>query len=207
MPQTSVRFPLRVLVLCAAIGGCELIVEPSSSVQDSELEFVRVAADAPPLSATSVSFWAVRGQERTAQLTYELSPIYGTNGKCLVFRVPADALLRHPDGRLVADGDSVLITIELVDPTRFQFRFHPSGLQFNPARPADLEVRYRWADPDYNRDGVVDDADTREAQRIRFWHQAVLGGRWKPIPTNLTADGFDARAEVLRFSQYALALD
>lgn len=203
--------PLRTGFLAALLGagllGCEEIGAPEEGVDESDLTFVRVSPDSPPLEDDTVSFWAVRGQDRQVEMRYLSLPEYPGNGKCLLFRVPAEALLRDRNGRVFQDGDSVKITIRVVDAERFQFQFEPSGLRFDPTHPAHLEVRYRWASPDFNHDGEVDELDELAAERIRFWHQVVIGGRWTEIPTVLAGEAIEARTTVLRFSQYALALD
>jgi hypothetical protein len=192
------------LGVAAALCACSEASAPDDAVDESELTFIQVAPNSPPLQSDSVVFWAVRGETRVGEMRY-VSAAY--NGKCLLFRVPAQALLRHPNGRPVLQGDSVRIVIRQVDPTRFQFRFEPRGVVFDPDHPAELEVRYLWADLDYNDDGRVDERDEEAAERIRFWHQALPGTPWREIPTRQLKDAVEARASVLGFSQYALAID
>lgn len=188
------------LVLAAA---CDALLDPGSDlVPESELVFIRAAADAPPLESTSVSFWIKRGETREALLQYTA---YNGEGKCLLFRVPAEAPLRHSDGRLFAEGDSALVTIRVTDATLFRFEFDPEGLRFDPAHPAELEIRYRWADPDHDGDGVIDEDDARIAANFAIWHQDVPGEGWEEIRTTRLNDLLEARAEVTGFSQYALA--
>lgn len=64
----------------------------------------------------------------------------------------------------------MLITIRLVDPSRFMFEFEPAGLKFDPERPAELEVSYARADPDFDDDGVEDDK-----LEFDFWRQEREG--------------------------------
>jgi hypothetical protein len=196
---------LTTLTALAALAGCQELSGPDEEgVDDSELTFVRVAPNAPPLEGDSVTFWAVRGETRVGEMRY-VTPQYV--GKCLLLRVPAQALLRYPNGDPVLQGDSVRIVIRIAEAARFQFSFEPSGLIFDPDHPAELEVRYLWADPDYNGDGQVDDRDERDAERIRFWHRVMPGAKWHEIPTSHLRDAVEARADVLGFSQYALAID
>ena len=202
------RFTVRIftaLAVLSALAACQEISSPDDEgVDESELTFIRVGANAPPLEADSIVFWAVRGETRVGEMRY-VTPQY--TGKCLLFRVPARSLLRHPDGRPVMEGDSVQIKIRISDEGRFQFSFEPQGLVFDPDVPAQLEVRYTWADLDYNGDGQVNDRDKTDAERIAFWHQASPGQKWKQIPTSHLINAVEARADVLGFSQYALAID
>jgi hypothetical protein len=204
MHRFTVRL-LSALVAIAALTACQEISSPEDEgVEESELTFIRVGDGAPPLESDSVAFWAVWGETRVGEMRY-LTPEY--IGKCLLFRVPARSLLRHANGTPVGPGDSVRIVIRIVDQERFQFTFEPAGLVFDPDVPAELEVRYTWADQDYNDDGLVDDRDKAVAERISFWHQASPGTRWKKIATTHRLDAVEARAQVLGFSQYALAID
>src|SRR5688500_10401473 len=141
---------LTALAALALLAGCQELSSPEDDgVDESDLTFIRVGANAPPLEADSVVFYAVRGETRVGEMRY-VTPQYV--GKCLLFRVPARSLLRHPDGSPVMEGDSVRIVIRISDEGRFQFTFEPSGLVFDPDLPAELEVRFTWADLDYNDD-------------------------------------------------------
>ena len=196
---------LTALAALALLGGCQELSSPEDDgVDESDLTFIEVRAGAPPLEGDSIVFWAVRGEARVGEMRYVTAQY---NGKCLLFRVPAQSLLRRPNGEPIMQGDSVRIVIRLVEETRFQFSFEPQGLVFDPDHPAELEVRYLFADLDYNGDGRVDDRDERDRERISFWHQAFPGAKWKKVPTSHLFDAVEARAEVVGFSQYALAID
>lgn len=201
------RFHVRALIALsaiAALSACDGVSAPDDAVDESDLTFVRFGANSPPLESDSVSFWAVRGETRVGQMRYVTAEY---NGKCLLFRVPGQALLRRADGTPFLQGDSVRIVIRIVDEMLFRFSFEPSGVVFDPDHPAELEVRYLWADLDYNDDGLVDDKDEKAAEQIRFWHQPKPGAKWRSLPTTQLPDAVEARAPVLGFSQYALAID
>lgn len=203
MPRFTVR-SLIALSAVAALSACDGLSGPDDGVDESELTFVRFGANSPPLESDSVSFWAVRGETRVGEMRYATAEY---NGKCLLFRVPAQALLRRPDGTPYVQGDSVRVVIRIVNEGRFQFSFEPSGIVFDPDHPAELEVRYLWADLDYNDDGLVDERDKKAAEQIRFWYQPKPGAKWRSIPTSQLPGAVEARAPVLGFSQYALAID
>ena len=187
------------------LAGCSgLLDSTDEAVPESALTFIRVAADAPPLAANQVSFWIVRGRETEVEIRYQNGSY---NGKCLLFRVPANAPLRYPDGRLFQPGDSARVTIRVVDPQRFIFHFDPAGLKFDPAHPAQLEVRHRWADADFNGDGVRDSRDERIERNFGFWRQERPGEPWTRISTSRLHDVLEARATVTGFTIYALASD
>lgn len=179
--------------------------EPVVEVPESHLTFLRFAESAPPLADSVVSFWAVRGEDRGVEM--RLAPAGdGEQGEdFLQFEVPGDALLKHPNGRAFVSGDSVLITIRVVDATRFLFHFEPSGLQFDPKNPAELEVSYEYADRDFDQDGDQDADDRRVEREFGFWHQRRLGGLWAKMATIRIEDLEEVEAEITGFSRYALA--
>jgi hypothetical protein len=198
MLRTSVPVLLAAALLFA---GCRGVTDPDGGVDEDALVFLRAAADAPPLETHEVSFWAVKGEDRRAEIRY-LYPGGGT-AKCLRFRVRPEALHRHPDGTLVRMGDSVRITIRVLDPAQFRFAFSPAGLRFDPRAPAELEVSYRYADRDFDGDGVVDERD--DAFEFGFWKQEAPGQRWRRVPSVRFHELADVDAEVTGFTAYALA--
>ncbi|MEX2571308.1 MAG: hypothetical protein WD737_08370 [Gemmatimonadota bacterium] len=195
------------LSLVVVSTGCDSFLSPEAAtvVPDGELPVARVAPDAPPLNATEVSFWAVRGEAREVEIRYATEA--GYNGKCLRFVVPAQALLRHADGSVVEPGDSVQITVRVLDPQQFLFEFDPGGLRFDAAHPARLEVRYRWADDDVNGDGAVDDRDAEDLERLQLWRQESPGEPWTKLPSTHLAGIQEVHADITGFTRYALASD
>jgi len=188
--------------LCAwALASCD---NPAGSreLPGSKLVFVRAADNAPPLDSLQVHVWAKAGENRQALIRYQKVGSYGGD-VCLEFKIPGDGLWKRPDGSVVAKGDSVLVTITVVDPKLFNFRFEPSGLQFRPDHPAELRVSYKWADRDFNGDGREDDKDTRFD--FGFWKQETDASDWIQTGTVKNADLEEMRAEIRSFTRYALA--
>lgn len=192
------------LALLAACDGSS----PTAGrpVDETELTFVRFAESAPPLERTSVSFHAVRGQDRMAVIRYASSPDDEDGGEeFLSFKVPEAALLRRPGGAPFAVGDSVLITIQVLDAARFVFEFQPAGLEFDPRAPARLEVSYREADRDYDDDGDEDGEDDAFERRFGFWRQERPGLPWFRVSTVKIEDLEEVEADVTGFTRYAVA--
>ena len=183
------------LLLGACDGGSTGSAGPR--VGEDELVFIRSAATAPPLVTTDTSFWVTAGDGRDIRIPY-------VNGApCLEFRVPGNALLRRPDGTAFRRGDSVRITVRLADAGRFSFEFQPAGLRFDPDHPAELRIRYSYADPDFNGDGRVDAAD----QRFDFglWRQEAAGQPWAGLVTVRDTDLQEVRATLEGFTKFAVA--
>lgn len=184
-------------------GACRELTAPleDRAVDESELTVVRVDPAAPPLVAQEVTFWAVQGETRQVQISYESSE-YG-NGKCLLFRVPADAVMLG-----VAPGDSVQVTIRVIDEDEFRFEFLPGDLRFDPEHPAEVEIRYRWADPDFDRDGDVDPRDLLLSETFGLWEKVGTTSTWRRVASaERRRDSFEIVGPVLGFTQYALATD
>jgi hypothetical protein len=196
---------LSLLLFFAA--GCDSVFAPRNDLvlEESAIDVVEVAPDAPPLQNTTVKFWAVRGESREVEIRYAAAP--GYNGKCLRFVVPADALLRDANGKVIQPGDSVEITIRVIDPSQFLFEFDPAGIRFDPAHPAKLEIRHRWAVADLNGDGSVDDADQAVARALSIWRQERVGDDWVKIPSERLDDLQEVHADITGFTRYALASD
>lgn len=189
-------------VLCALLPGCDKNPAEPKEVPTGELTFIRAAADAPPLDSLQVHVWAKAGEGREAEIRYKQVGGYGGD-ICLEFKIPGDGLYKRPDGTVVQKGDSVLITITVVDPKLFNFRFEPAGLQFRQDHPAELRVSYKWADRDFNGDGVVDSKDTHFD--FGFWKQETDASDWIRLGTVKDADLEEMRADIFGFTRYALA--
>ncbi|HEX9935613.1 MAG TPA: hypothetical protein VGB15_00770 [Longimicrobium sp.] len=200
---TNRRLIAAALVLCApALASCDSPSGPGQQRPGDELVFIRAAANAPPLETHQVQVWAKKGDGRRVEIRY------GRQGdddgdRCLEFRIPGDALLRRPDGTLFARGDSVLITIRVIDPSTYTFEFSPAGLKFDPDKPAELRISYKWADPDRNGDGRVDDRD--RVFDFDIWKQESGETRWIKIGTADDVDLEELRADITGFTKYAMA--
>ncbi len=103
--------------------------------------------------------------------------------KFLEFELEDTSLLRYPadhptrPGPAFQPGDTVWIRIT-VDPNLLIASIEPSGLQFNPADPAELEIRYAEADDDYDDDG---DPDPELEDEIDLWRQESPGDDWERV--------------------------
>lgn len=186
--------------------SCDDGTAPIDQRQASELNFLRPAADAPEFADTTVIFWAKRGEDREVRVRY--APVAGSSDyeDFLNFKVPAEALERHPDGRPIAVGDSVLITVRVADFARMIIEFQPSGLRFSVAHPAELRIHYDHADDDLDGDGDVDGDDSRAETMVSLWRQEAPGQPWFRVTTSKLEIELDSvEADLTSFSGYALA--
>jgi len=184
--------------------GCADNTGPATR-DDDQLNIVRQSATAPALLVTRDSFYAKVGAGREKRIYYA-DVVPGDSGEeFLRFEVPGDGLLRHPDGHLFAPGDSILITITIVDATRFLFTFEPSGLLFNPNDPARLKVRYVNSDKDFNDDGVENEVDSVIESELDLWHRQTATSPWFKNGSVKFEELDELSANIRSFSQYALA--
>lgn len=211
-PEPAMRSTRRLTLLLAllaapVLAGCEdLLPEEAGGdrLAEDQLFFARADPDAPPLDIVEGSFWARPGQTRSVAFKYVgIRP--GKYQLCMEFVVPAGALLRHPDGRAVQPGDSVLVTVRAVDPEAFRFEFAPAGLRFNPANPARLRVSFWWADEDYNGDGRRDKTDESIEENLQLWRQESVGQPWERMLTVRDDELHELSTSIPGFTRYAVA--
>jgi hypothetical protein len=178
--------------------------DPGTTRPPEELTILRLAADAPPLFENSVTFWAVRGEDREGRLYF--SDGQGQRGEeYLRLRIGSSSLLARPDGTPFAAGDSVQITVTVVDPTQILFQFAPEGLTFSGTSPAELDIEYDEAGDDLNDDGSVDDEDDDVESRLGVWRQAAIDQPFVRLGSAVIEDLREIEAELTSFSRYAIA--
>jgi len=194
----------RFLLICsvATLLSCSDNTGPSG-VPDAQLHVLQEDTLAPPLDSTVARFWAKVGEGREIRLAYQ--PPADTGEDFLRFEVPGDALLRKPDGTAFQPGDSILITLTVVDPTRFLVRFEPAGLQFDPNNPARLKFHYLHANHDFDGDGDIDAADAAIEHTLDLWRRESPTAPWFRVGSVKFEALDEIDANILSFTEYALA--
>jgi hypothetical protein len=172
---------------------------------NAELHFVRQDSLAPPLVSNQASVWAKVGDGRELHLNYQGATPADTGQEFIRFEIPGDGLLRKPDGSAFQAGDSILITVTVLDSARFVFQFEPSGLVFNPDHPARLKVRYFDADHDFDDDGDLDAADDAIEHVLDMWRREAPGTLWFRVGSVKFEELDELDANILMFSEYAVA--
>jgi len=172
---------------------------------DAELHFVRQDALAPPLVSNQASVWAKVGDGRELHLNYQGATPADTGEEFIRFEIPGDGLLRKPDGSAFQVGDSILITVTVLDSAQFVFQFEPSGLVFNPEHPARLKVRYFDANHDFDDDGDLDAADDAIEHVLDMWRREAPGTLWFRVGSVKFEELDELDANILMFSEYAVA--
>lgn len=191
--------PLAALLACSDSSGPTDTTKPPA-----ELNIVGLSDEAPPLFNPEVSFYAVKGEDREARIFFQDDQ--GNPGEeYLRLRIDAPTLRAHPDGSPIAEGDSVLVTVRVVDPQQMLFEMEPSGLAFSDDKPAELKIRYVEARGDLNDDGSVDSEDANIENTMAIWRQETPSDPFVRVGTAVVKDLEEAEADLTGFSRYALA--
>lgn len=201
------------LLLVTGCGESTLLTDPpppGDGLPGAALTFLRPSSLAQPLLTTDTSFVATRGEELNVRLFYAPEP--GSSDlvgeRFLEFELDEESLLRYPPtdhpraGQPFQDGDTITIQLH-VETDSLLVEFEPSGLQFDIAEPAELELRYGEADDDYDKDG---ESDPELEEDIDLWRQESPGDPWFRVGDIKDADQDRIRARLTSFTRYALAI-
>ncbi len=200
------KAPIRccLLLFLPAALGCSSSSTGPTTRPETELTFIQFQGTAPPFVSSSVSFFAKRGEDRQGQIFFQDSE--GKRGEEFArLKIDATSLRALPDGTPIADGDSVLITMRVVDPLRILVELSPTGLQFNPGRPAKLKLDYDFADKDFDRDGDEDSDDQAREQEFSIWRQETTSSPWIRLGTVKVEGLKELEASLTGFSRLAIA--
>lgn len=193
------------LILLTGLLACSSdSTGPDDSRLPAELNILRLAPDHPPFEATSVSVWARRGDSREGKL-YFLNSEGQRGEEFAVLKIDSQSLLARPDGSLIQVGDSVLITMRVVDQSQLLVELQPSGLRFSSSKPAELKLDYGEADDDYNGDGRVDGKDSEAELQFAIWRQEKPGDPFVRLGSVKVEDLKEVEAKLVSFSRYAIA--
>jgi hypothetical protein len=201
---------MRIRSLLVAIPLLLLACSDSSGPGDGgtkppgELNIVRLGEASPPLFNPVATFYAKRGEDREVRVFFQ-DEVGGAGEEYLRLRVDAPSLQTRPDGTPFVIGDSILITVVVVDPARLLFALEPSGLSFNPDVPAELKIHYDHADDDLDEDGDVDENDHAIEVELAIWRQELPGDPFVRLGSVLVEDLEEVEVELQGFSRYALA--
>jgi hypothetical protein len=179
----------------------------------SDIAIITLDSSAPALDTDSVSFYAVEGQTRSAELYFDSAGV--RVDRLLRFEVGKSTLDQLPNGRRVRSGDSVLITIRVTKPGSLQFDFSPSGLRFDHDSPAILTIGYRRAlmavtapaamfrDPG-SRSGGSGSGHGDETD-LAIWLQETSSSPFLRLESDVDTQAKEIEAAIPGFSRYAVA--
>jgi hypothetical protein len=169
---------------------------PVSGEQSSggDPHFLTADEAGPRIANPVVKFWAKQGEDRIARMYYASTAGARDSSTFVELRVRAASLAAYPDGRAFARGDSVLITISLLDPERLIIDCQPSGLRFSASRPATLKMSYLHTDA----------APTIE-RSLRIWRREAASDPWTVQASSVEVGLHEVESSVFGFSGYAIA--
>ena len=167
--------------------------------------FLTADPNAPSMANPVITFWAVKGINKEVRMFYHARPGHTDSTTFMWFRIRETSLQSLPDGSSIALGDSVQITVTLVDPVSLKLDFQPSGLRFSPHDSAEIKLSYKETLHDLNGDGVVDHLDADILRRLAVWRQEVATDPWHPLPSILLSGSFEIDAKIGGFTGYAAA--
>jgi len=179
--------------------------QPAVTQVEDSLRFLQPALNAPLLAQKSVSFYAVRGEDRRAAIWYHPRAGVPDSNRLVRLKLDKRSLLTAPDGSSIQQGDSLLITMTVIDTVRLIVEMEPAGLQFAPGREATLTLWYIETDPDLNQDGVVDLLDQQLESSLRTWRQEFVGDPWVRLEGDLDTNEDQIETEIDGFTRYAVS--
>ena len=157
--------------------------------------FVQASPDAPSIANPVVSFWAHENSGSGAKIFYHAAPGSIDSTAFVDFRVDGGSLAFYPDGRPFAEGDSVLVTITVVDPVRLIIDCQPSGLRFSASKPARLKMSYAHTDA----------STSPTASLLMIWRRDSVADPWTAQTSKVELGIAEVRTDVTGFSGYAIA--
>lgn len=188
------------LLASLACGG-----DASTGVPTDGPTFLTAAPGAPAIAASSVTLWAVKGRDHETIIWYRATAGRPDSSKLARLRLDRRSLCNRVDGSAIADGDSVRITMTVIDPVRLEVKFEPAGLQFCSGRPAKLNLWWEYTSRDYDKDGDVDAADAALEAKFSIWKRETLSSPWVKLASVLRVEADEAEAELVGFTSYLVA--
>jgi hypothetical protein len=198
---------LAMLVATLVAIGCSTYgsTDPGSSgTPGGSLHFLTENSTAPGPGTASVSFYAVDGQTRSGSIYYhhdaddslEAGDDSTDSTRLATLTIPAGALTTDSTGAPLAPGDSVLVTLTLVDTAHLEVSVGPSWLQFSSTTPATLDLAYQEADSS---------VAPGNASALAIWRQPQGGGNWFKLPSTVNTATQRVQAHIPGRSVYATA--
>lgn len=208
-PRQSPTCRALALALAAALlagGACRDATAPDDATERAPTDLRLLAAPygTPPLATTRTSFYAVKGKVAGKDIWYRAAPGRTDSSKFLEFRLGTGSLDRRPDGSLIAEGDSVQITLAVTDPTHFIIELMPSGLRFAAGDLPRLKISFAACGEDLNYDGRVDAADAAILASLSVWRQEAPFQPWFKVASTVAPVAREVNAQLGGFTGYAL---
>jgi hypothetical protein len=172
---------------------------------ESDTTLLTAAANAPSIANPVITFTATKGRDTLVKMYYHATkPGAHDSTVFAVFKVPSKALAFRPDGTPILDGQSVTITMTLVDSVHGIIDFQPSGLRFSTKNPAVLRLSFADDDQDLNGDGVVNALDTAITHTFYIGAKETPDSPWTRVPSSVLEEAGEVEGTIFGFTGYAI---
>jgi hypothetical protein len=178
--------------------------EPDDVRPESQLNILRLPPGHPPFFNDSVAFYARPNRSAEGRIHFQ-EPGGGRGDAFAELKIDSQSLLARADGSVIAPGDSVLVVMKVAGSGLLMVELRPSGLRFNPGRPAELKLDYDKAGRDLDGDGDEDERDVEIETRLAIWRQARPGDPFVKVGTVKVEDRRELKAFLTSFSRYAIS--
>jgi len=196
---------LTLLVLGLACSDSMIEPDPDGTEKPpAELSIIRLPANHPPFFNDSASFYARPGRNGEARIYFQ-NPSGGRGDLFAELKLDDETLAARPDGTPLGPNDSVLVVMKVPSPNEILIELSPTGLRFNPQKPAELKLRYGATGGDLDGDGDDDDDDDDIERVIAIWRQEKPGDPFVKIGTVKVEDERELKAVLTSFSRYAIS--
>ena len=198
-------------LLAALSAGCSNSTDNGAGTvkPPDQLSFINLAPTAPALCSNSVTFEATKGVSAEAALEFpeagEPADCSGGTEDFVRLKIDAQSLKQLPNGTPLLDGDKVTITMTWVGSDTVMVQLEPTGLVFNPAKPAELKIEYENFCDVLDYDCSVTQADTTIENEMGLWRQPTLADPFTLIGSVKFEDSNEIEAKLNGFSRYAIA--
>ena len=191
---------------CSGLGTDTTQIDPPGTTKPpTQLNVIRLPANAPPLFNDSVAFYARVGRDDEGVIYFKTAS-GGRGEKFARLRIGKQTLLARPDGTPFGANDSVLVVMKVSDPKELLIEMRPSGLTFSSNDPAELKIEYTETGGDLDHDGDSGDHDDDEVeQKIAIWRQETPADPFVKLGTIKTEGLRELEAKLLGFSRFAIA--
>ena len=196
---------LGALVLLGALAGCGDDPSGPEVKNDADLNVVVQAPTAPALTALTRTVLVTRGEDAELRLYYRGRLGTADSTEFLRLRFDDETLLARPDGTPILVGQSVLVTVTVPDPTKFLVNLEPTGLRFNPNRPAELKWKLNEREHDLDDDGDIDATDASLFTTLAVWRQETAGQPWSRLASKIEVELDEIDVDLVGFSNYIVA--
>ena len=185
------------LALLAACGTTEpSATEPVARLSSGSDDPMFLTAPTGTAPTGIVYFWAKQGEDRTGEI-FAVGGTSGGNGDRLVrLRVRKDAQIILPNGVHLAKGDSVRISMQIIDPVTLVTQFEPSGLVFAGKKVAQLTMWY----------GRTNAGGTTSLERqLSIFRQESSIEPWDKVSSVVLTDTDEVQSYIGGFTNYVIA--